>query len=130
MIEVTAGYEGAANNGYGLSCQFIGDGQFYVFRISGDGFYTIERADGDEITTLVDWTPSDLIDQNELTGNVVTVEGWGDTYYVYINGHMVDTFTDATYNGGTFGVIADNFDEEWPVIFYFDDYVMGTPVTE
>jgi hypothetical protein len=127
MIEVTAGYEGAANNGYGLIFQFVDDGQFYIFRISGDGFYAVERVDGDELTTLVDWTPSELIDQTELTGNVLVVEGWGDTYYLYINGHMVTSFSDATYSGGTFGIITDNFDEESPVIFYFDDYAVGTP---
>ena len=128
MIEVTAGYEGAADNGYGLIFQFVGDGQFYVFRISGDGFYTIERADGDELSTLVDWTPSELIDQTELSGNLLTVEGWGDTYFVYINSQMVDSFVDATYSEGTFGIIADNFDEEWPAYFYFDDYTIGTPL--
>jgi hypothetical protein len=130
MIEVLAGYGGAANNGYGVIFQFVGDGQFYVFRISGDGFYTIERGDGDDLTTLVEWTPSDLIDQTELNWNVLTVEGWGDTYYVYINGHMVDSFTDATYSGGTFGIIVDNFDEEAPAVFYFDDYAVGTPMSE
>jgi hypothetical protein len=130
MLEVLAGYEGAANNGYGVIFQFVGDGQFYVFRISGDGFYTIERADGDEITTLVEWTPSDLIDQAELTGNTLHVEGWGDTYYLYINYQMVDAFVDDTYSGGTFGVIVDNFDEKAPVTFFFDDYAVGVPLSE
>lgn len=130
MIEVTAGYEGAANNGYGVIFQLVDDGQFYALRISGDGFYAVERADGDELTSIVDWTPSELIDQTELTGNVLTVEGWGDTYYLYINGHMVTSFSDATYSGGTCGIIVDNFDEAAPVSFYFDDYVVGIPVGE
>ncbi len=128
MIEVTAGYEGAADNGYGVIFQYVDDGQFYVFRISGDGFYAVERGDGDELTTLIEWTPSELIDQTELTANVVTVEGWGDTYYLYINGHMVTSFSDDTYSGGTFGIIVDNFDQDAPTILYFDDYAIGTPV--
>ncbi len=128
MIEVTAGYEGAANNGYGLIFQLVDDGQFYVFRISGDGYYAVEVADGDELVTLIDWTPSDLIDQNEFAANVLTVEGWGDTYYLYINNQMVTSFSDASYAGGTFGIIVDNFDEDWPAIFYFDDFTMGTPI--
>ena len=57
----------------------------------------------------------------------MTVEGWGETYYLYINGRMVTSFSDANYSGGTFGIIADNFDEEAAAVFYFDDYVVGTP---
>jgi hypothetical protein len=127
MLQVTAGYEGAADNGYGVIFQFVGEGQFYIFRISGDGFYTVERADGDEITTLIEWTSSDLIDQTELTGNTIVVEGWSDTYYLYVNGQMVTSFSDATYSGGTFGILVDNFDEEAPATFYFDDLAIGTP---
>jgi len=65
-----------------------------------------------------------------LSANVLLVEGWGDTYYVYINGQMVDSFVDGAYSGGAFGLIADNFDGEQSVTFFFDDYVMGTPVIE
>ncbi len=130
MIDVYAGYDGAANNGYGVVFQLSEGGYFYAFRISGDGFYAVERADGEELTTLIDWTATDLIDQTPLAWNRITVEGWGDTYFLYINGLMVDSFVDSSYSGGTFGVIVDNFDEENPAIFYFDDYVVGTPVTE
>jgi hypothetical protein len=127
MLEVTAGYAGAADNGYGLIFQFIGDGQFYVFRISGDGFYAVERADGDELATLIEWTPSELINQAELSGNVLTLEGHGDTYLLFINGHMVNRFSDPTYYGGTFGIIVDNFDEQSPAHFFFDDLTIGSP---
>ncbi len=131
MLEITAGYEGAADNGYGLVFQLMGDGgEFYTFRISGDGFYTVERVEADELVTLIDWTPSDLIDQTELTGNLIAVEGWGDTYFLYINGQMVDSFVDDSYSGGTFGVVVDNFDDTAPVTFYFDDLAVGTPIFE
>jgi hypothetical protein len=129
MIEVFGGYEGAANNSYGLIFQLIADG-FYAFEISGDGFYTLERVDGTETTTLIDWTASELIDQTELGINVLTVVGQGDTYQLYINGQQVDTFTDATYSGGTFGIITNNYDEEAPVTFYFDDLVAGVPAAQ
>ena len=129
MLQVTTGYEGAINNGYGLVFQFTENG-FYSFYISGDGFYTVEREDGEERTTLIDWTASELIDQTELAANLLTVVGQGDTYNLYINGQQVDTFTDANHRGGTFGIISNNYDEQAPVTLYFDDYVVGTPATE
>ena len=127
MLEVTAGYAGAVDNGYGLIFRFIGDGQFYVFRISGDGFYTVERAEGDGLATLIEWTPSELIDQNELSGNVLTVKAQGDTYHLFLNGHKINSFSDQSYHGGTFGIIVDNFDEQSSARFFFDDYIVGSP---
>ena len=130
LLQVTAGYEGTADNGYGLVFQVQpGDevDQFYTFRISGDGFYTVEKTEGDELAILIDWTASTLIDQTEKAENVLTVEGQGDTYNLYINGHQVNSFTDADFSNGTFGFLVDNFDEKLPVTFTFDDLTVNAP---
>jgi hypothetical protein len=129
LLQVTTSYEGAQNNSYGLIFRQSENG-YYAFSISGDGFYTVKRADGEEASTLIDWTASELIDQNELGANVLAVLGQGDTYNLYINGRQVNTFTDAAHSGGTIGIIANNFDEENPVTFYYDDLTIGTPATE
>jgi hypothetical protein len=132
LIEATASYTGAVDNGYGLIFQVqVGEesDEFYAFRISGDGFYTVEKTEGDELVPLIDWTASSLIDQTEGAANVLTVEGRTDTYNLYINGQQVDTFTDDTYSGGTFGFMVDNYDETTPASFTFDDLKVGTPAT-
>lgn len=129
MLQITSAYEGAINNSYGLVFRLSENG-YYAFSISGDGFYTVERSDGVETTTVIDWTASALINQDELAANVLTVVGQGETYNLYINGQQVDTFTDATHSGGTFGIISNNFDEEAPVTFYYDDLTVGTPAGE
>jgi hypothetical protein len=130
LLQATAGYEGAVDNGYGLVFQ-VQPGeeldQFYTFRISGDGFYTVEKTEGDQLTALIDWTPSTLIDQAEKAKNVLTVEGRGDAYNLYINGRQVNSFTDADFSKGTFGFIVDNFDEKSPVTFTFDDLAVNAP---
>ncbi len=100
---------------------------FYAFRISGDGFYTVEKTEGNQMLPLIDWTASSLIDPDEGGANVLTVEGQGDTYRFYINGQQVDSVSDATYSGGTFGLMVDNFDEANPATFTFDDLKMGKP---
>jgi hypothetical protein len=127
MIEATASYSGAANNGYGLIFRYLDASRFYTFRISGDGFYTVERAEGDKLVTLVPWTPSERIDQQELWGNVLTVVGRGDAYELYINAQRIDSFSDGAYRGGSFGFIVDNFNPDLPASFYFDDYIIGKP---
>jgi hypothetical protein len=76
---------------------------------------------------LIDWTASALIDSSEGGVNVLTVEGQGDAYRFYINGRQVDALTDATYSGGAFGLMVDNFDEANPATFTFGDLRMGSP---
>jgi hypothetical protein len=130
LIEVTASYTGAVDNAYGLIFQVqVGEqsDEFYTFRISGDGFYTVEKTEGDELAPIIDWTPSTLINQAEGVTNVLTVEGQGDTYNLYLNGQQVNSFTNATYSGGAFGFIVDNYDEAAPANFSFDDLRVGAP---
>jgi hypothetical protein len=130
LLQATASYSGAVDNAYGLLFQ-VKVGQesddFYTFRISGDGFYTVEKTQAGELTAVIDWTPSTLIDQTEGAANVLTVEGRDDTYNLYINGQQVNTFTDAAYSTGTFGFMVDNYDETTPANFTFDDLKVGTP---
>ncbi|HZY45526.1 MAG TPA: clostripain-related cysteine peptidase, partial [Anaerolineae bacterium] len=40
-LQATASYTGTNDNGYGVIFRVVADGKFYVFRISGDGFYTV-----------------------------------------------------------------------------------------
>ncbi len=129
LMQATASYTGSPDNGYGLIFQVQAGEEsddFYAFRISGDGFYTVEKTEKGELTTLIDWTPSGQIDQAEAAPNLLAVQGDGDTYTLYINGRQVDTFTDDTYTGGTFGFMVDNYDEKAPSTFAFDDLAVGT----
>lgn len=133
LLQAQGSYSGAADNAYGLIFHVqVGEqsDEFYTFRISGDGFYTVEKTEGDQLTPVIDWTASSLIDQTEGAANVLAVEGQGDTYNLYINGRQVDAFTDATYQGGTFGFMVDNYDKAAPASFTFDELKVGAPATE
>jgi clostripain len=130
LLQTTASYSGAVDNAYGLIFR-VQAGQegddFYAFCISGDGFYTVEKTEDQQMVPLIDWTASALIDSSAGGANVLTIEGQGDVYRFYINGRQVDALTDATYSGGTFGLMVDNYDEANPVTFTFDDLRMGSP---
>jgi clostripain len=128
LLQATASYTGAVDNAYGLIFRVQAGEErddFYAFRISGDGFYTVEKTEGAELVPLIDWTVSSLIDQAEGGANVLTVEGEGQSYRLYINGQQVDTFSDATFSGGTLGLLVDNFDEASPANFRFDEVRLG-----
>jgi hypothetical protein len=130
LIQTAASYTGPVDNGYGLLFRVQAGEQtddFYTFRISGDGFYTVEKTEQNELKPVIDWTASGLIKQAEGEANILTVEGKGDTYNLYINGQQVNTFTDGAYQGGTFGFIVDNYDSENPANFTFDDLTVGAP---
>jgi hypothetical protein len=129
LMQAAASYSGAADNGYGLIFRVqVGEesDDFYAFRISGDGFYTVEKTENGQLATLIDWTPSSQIDQAEGTPNLLAVQGDGDAYALYINGRQVGAFTDDAYTGGTFGFMVDNYDEKAPATFTFDDLAVGT----
>ncbi|WP_423225372.1 clostripain-related cysteine peptidase [Candidatus Amarolinea aalborgensis] len=128
VLQAATSFSGAENNGYGLIFQVTDSEQFYSFQISGDGFFGVDRIDDAEtVTTLIDWTPSDLIMTAEKAINTLTVAGDGGAYRLYINGRQVASFNDDRYQGGSFGLIADNYDEEAPAGFTFDELTLGAP---
>jgi|GEM_PF-403417 len=152
LLQATTSFEGARDNVYGLIFQLLlspdedSVDRFYTFRITGDGFYTVEKVGG-EFVPIIDWTFSGAINTEEGVENVLAVEGLGnDSYNLYINGQRVDSFTDTlpddtatvaggtsadagnlSYRNGTFGFIVDNYDGTSPVTFTFDDLIVSTP---
>ena len=127
ILEAAASYTGAQDNGYGVIFRVTEDEDFYIFRISGDGFFTAERTDGEEIVTLIDWTESAQIKVQSGATNRLTVVGRGDTYALYVNDGQVGSFSDNKYHDGLFGVIVDNFDEQAGTTVSFSEYLAGTP---
>ena len=127
VYEAVAGYAGAFDNLYGLIFQVVDDEQFYLFQVSGDGYFIVEKSTADGFETLIDWTIGEMIDTGEGGVNVLTVVGEGDVYRLYINGQQVESFSDADYSGGTVGIVSENFSpEEWAT-FYFDELAVGIP---
>ncbi len=73
MLQLDAGYEGTNNNAYGVIFRVQDVDQFYAFNVSGDGYFIVERFEGENSTTLIDWTASSAIVQDELTANSLAV---------------------------------------------------------
>lgn len=93
-----------ANNAYGVICRADpgGSGDGYYFYISGDGYWSIRRAQGRTVTPLVEFTRSDAIHQGQSI-NLIRVLCIEDYLALYVNEQFVGEITDDTYSSGVAG---------------------------
>ena len=84
------------------------------------GQYAIRKLDGkDTWSDLVGWKASPLV-KKQAEVNHLRVDGEGDTFTVYLNGEMLDSFKDAAYAKGQLGLITSNVDAAQPHM-HFDN---------
>ena len=85
---------GPDDNGYGVVFRHQDEEHFYQFLISGDGYYQITRSNGsdplEDIVTLNEWRPTDLINLGQDATNHIRIIGRGDTFRFFINGHPLE----------------------------------------
>jgi hypothetical protein len=78
----------------------------YVVALSCDGAYWIYRLDGVDpwrAETLVNWKPSDLINDSSDQVNMLGVQMIGDKLTVYINGRSAAEVEDDEFSEGRYG---------------------------
>jgi hypothetical protein len=123
-IEVTATQINSPtdnNNQYGVLCRASEAGA-YIFNISGDGYYSIERIDNGAFVDLVEITESDKINTGNATNNL-KAECKGSTLTFYVNGDKLAQATDTTYTSGDIALAAVTYEEEATEI-HFDNLVV------
>jgi hypothetical protein len=108
-VEATA-VEGPLDNGFGLLFRANPEtGDFYLFKISADGYVWIGRyADGAEETTLIGdhWFESSAVQQGLNVTNRLTVRAEAGNMIFYVNGQEVGRVTDNTFASGDVGLLA------------------------
>jgi hypothetical protein len=104
----------------GLIFNHQDDDNFYLFSVASDGFYSLEVLVEDEWFVLIDWTPSDLI--NEVN-NRMGVTTNGDRIALYINDRLLEETRDGTFVGGDAGIALTSFDGA-PTTVRFDNLVI------
>ena len=106
--------EGPVDNGYGVVFRLqnkdntlLEDDSYYLFLISGDGYYRVMRALDGVPQIVSDWIDSPLVQQGLHTANQLRVVARGNQFQFYINGEQVqlcipdDPGAVSTYSGGT-----------------------------
>ena len=121
--QISAGPE--SDNTYGVICREQGNGDGYYLRISGDGYYSIARAAGEDITPLVDWTQSSIIRQGNATNHIRAVCD-GPTLTLFVNEQNLATIEDTTFAQGDIALTATTFEDQ-PTEVHFDNLVVHVP---
>ncbi len=114
---------GPLDNGYGLL--FRADaaaGNFYLFKVSGDGYVWIGRyRDGAEDATLIGdhWFDSAAVQKGLNVVNRLTVRAEAGNLIFYVNGQEVGRVTDNSFASGDVGVLVQTLGGA-PVVVRFD----------
>ncbi len=114
------------NNGYGVMCRVQPNSDGYLFRISGDGFYSIFVVVDGEFTPLVDWTTSGVINQGNTT-NIMQAGCVGNTLTLRVNGVEVTSAVDSTYFDGYVAVGATTYEDNSFTEVHFEELSVTAP---
>jgi hypothetical protein len=113
-LEVEARLEdGNDANSFGLLFRFVDRNNFYRYDLSGDGYYLVSKFVDGEWVTLVDWTPSEFINQGSQATNVLKVSAFGPNITLWVNGQQLTSFTDDSLPRGNFGFFTGTFSEPY-----------------
>lgn len=123
---------GPNNNAYGIICRYQDEENYYIFLISGDGYYAIGKyqSDRSQVEYLTGEGPffyqsSEFINQG-ATANTIRVRCAGDTLSLAVGGILIDEVTDTTFAEGDVGVAAATFEADAAVI-EFDNVRVAAP---
>ncbi|MBN1967708.1 MAG: hypothetical protein JW910_23835 [Anaerolineae bacterium] len=83
VVEVTQ-VAGPDNNGFGVLFRYQDTRNYYVFYISGDGWYSLEQRIDGVAEVLSDWSQSAAIRQGQAT-NTLRVVARGQTFSFFVN---------------------------------------------
>jgi hypothetical protein len=125
--------EGVIDNGYGMLFRVDSeDSNFYVFKVSSDGYVFIGRcsdscAQADPLVER-DWFVSDAVLQGQNVTNVLSVEARGSDMIFYVNETEVGRAADETLTQGDIGLVAETF-APGGLRVHFDDFSV-TPLAE
>ena len=117
---------GPDDNEYGVLVRMQDADHFYRFSISGDGYFLVNKYDGQEWTVLGDdWSPSDAILQGTAT-NLLEVVCQGTAMIFRVNGAELTRVDDDDYSRGDVGLYAGSFFDSG-VEVHFDNLVVTAP---
>lgn len=107
ILEVDARLiSGPRESGYGLLFRCQDSENFYLFEVSGDGYYSVDALLDGKWNRLHGKTMSEFIEKDNST-NHLQVVCKGSQMEVYVNGHHLTTITDNSITLGYVGMIVE-----------------------
>lgn len=121
IIEVEATQEsGPDDNNYGVMFRKVDWNNFYIFVISGDGYYQIAKLRSNKWEFVTPWRRSSAIHTGDAT-NLIRVVCNGDKFSFYVNDIKVDDYADGSFGSGMVGFVAGTMYCKDPVKIGFDN---------
>ncbi len=104
---------GPDDNAYGVLCRYRDNNNYYLFLISGDGFYAIGRytSGSNQVTYLTgggEYAPSEIINQGNGQ-NQLRVTCADNRLALSVNGIELDAITDNAFVQGDIGLATSTF---------------------
>lgn len=120
---------GPNDNAYGTICRYQNEENFYLFLISGDGYYTIGKytSDSPSVTYLTEngeYQFSDVINQGAAT-NEIRASCIGQELSLAVNGVTLTTVTDPTFVIGDVGLAVSTLAPGTAVVEFTDFRVVA-----
>jgi hypothetical protein len=131
IVTVQARQVGGPNdNAYGVICRYQGPDNFYVFLVSGDGYYAIGKyqSSNEQIVYLTgegQYVFSEVINQG-AAANEIRASCIGSELSLTVNGIPIETVSDPTFVVGDIGLAASTFQPGTAVI-QFDNVQVIAP---
>ena len=110
---------------YGLVFRRVDRDNYYIFRIRGDGEYQLRVRYEGEWDTLISWTASPLILPGQV--NRLTVVAEGADFDFYVNGQLLDEYSDSKLSEGKVALVVGLDDEGDTGTIEFDNFEVRSP---
>jgi hypothetical protein len=111
---------GPPDNEFGVLVRYQPEtDEYYLFAISSNGFFSVQKYQANEWQKLVDWTESTAILQGEEV-NRLRVTGQGDKMRFFVNGEPLTQVEDTSFRSGSIGLLAST-NEKGGVAVAFDN---------
>lgn len=122
--------DGPNDNAYGVICRYQDESNFYLFLISGDGYYMIGKYETGQatiqyLTESNEFVFSEVINQGVAT-NQVRASCIGNELSLSVNGIPLATVVDGTFSAGDVGLGVSTF-EPGTAVVQFDDFRVLSP---
>ncbi len=112
LVEVDAAHvAGALDNEMGVMFRQQDNDNFYVFMISSDGYYRLEKLVDGEWEQIIKWTASSAINTGEGSRNRFGVLAQGTKFRLFVNDVLIDEAEDDTFASGNIGLAVGSFGE-------------------
>lgn len=121
---------GPDDNAYGVICRYQNIDNYYVFLISGDGYYTIGKLQSGSpqiifLTSSGEYVYSDVINQGVAMNNI-QVSCVGNQLSMTVNGVLLETVVDDSFAQGDVGLGLTTF-QPGTAIVQFDNVQVVAP---